>query len=189
MRSDRDWGDERQGRPDRRRRRRERVRERHLPDRRALRGRQRDREQPEHRPAHVRGQPQRRPGSLVGAADRPERGRLRHVHEQDRVGLARAPRARSSTSRRCSALPDSTPNPHLWYMPRTMPAVAQRARRGPVGDPAVARRLLRGQREDVRRLARSPGMPRCRRSQRNTRTPRSRPPSRSATTCSMRPGR
>ena len=22
-------------------------------------------------------------------------------------------------------LPDSTPNPHLWYMPRTMPAVAQ----------------------------------------------------------------
>ena len=43
-------------------------------------------------------------------------------------------------------LPDSTPNPHLWYMPRTMPAVAAALVSGPVGDPALARGLLRGQR-------------------------------------------
>ena len=33
-------------------------------------------------------------------------------------------------------LPDTTPNPHLWYRPETMPAVAQAVARGLVGDPA-----------------------------------------------------
>ena len=30
-------------------------------------------------------------------------------------------------------LPDSTPNPHLWYMPATMPAVAKALAARPVG--------------------------------------------------------
>ena len=33
--------------------------------------------------------------------------------------------ARSSTVQHLLGLPDSTPNPHLWYKPSTMPAVAK----------------------------------------------------------------
>ena len=35
-------------------------------------------------------------------------------------------------------LPDDTPNPHLWYSPKTMPAVGQGHGRCPVGPPACA---------------------------------------------------
>ena len=47
-----------------------------------------DPEQPEHRPAHLRVEPERGRRGERGRADRPERRRLRHVHEQDRIGLA-----------------------------------------------------------------------------------------------------
>ena len=50
-------------------------------------------------------------------------------------------------------LPDSTPNPHLWYKPETMPAVARQL----VADFAElqpgAQGLLRGEPEEVRSLA------------------------------------
>ena len=57
-------------------------------DRRAGSLGERDHEQPEHRSAHVRGEPERRPGRERRAARRPERRRLRQLHEQDRGGLA-----------------------------------------------------------------------------------------------------
>ena len=50
-------------------------------------------------------------------------------------------------------LPDSTPNPHLWYQPGTMPAVANGDRRRPGRPAARARRVLQGQRGRVHRLA------------------------------------
>ena len=63
-------------------------------------------------------------GEVAGRADRAERRGLRRLHEHHREGRRRTPPARSSTCRRLLGLPDSTPNPHLWYKPATMPAVA-----------------------------------------------------------------
>ena len=54
---------------------------------------ERDREQPEHRPAYLRGQPERGRDGSRGEADRAERRWLRHIHEQDRVGPAKLARA------------------------------------------------------------------------------------------------
>jgi zinc/manganese transport system substrate-binding protein len=48
-------------------------------------------------------------------------------------------------------LPDSTPNPHLWYSPETMPAVAQALVKDLL-HPAVPRRLFSGQRGQVRQV-------------------------------------
>ena len=48
-------------------------------------------------------------------------------------------------------LPDSTPNPHLWYNPATMPAVANADRHRPRGARPGARVLLQGQRRLVHR--------------------------------------
>ena len=50
-------------------------------------------------------------------------------------------------------LPDSTPNPHLWYDPKTMPAVAKVDGRGPVGAAARAQGVLPGPAEDIRPVA------------------------------------
>ncbi len=73
-------------------RRREPVRERHRPGRRQVRARQRRREQPEHRPPHVRGQRERGPADQRRGPGRAERPGLRHVHEQDRgCGPERGP--------------------------------------------------------------------------------------------------
>ena len=47
-------------------------------------------------------------------------------------------------------LPNSTPNPHLWYNPTTMPKVADAIASRPVRAPAVARRIFPGQRQGVR---------------------------------------
>ena len=91
----------------------------------------RDHEQPEHRPPHLRGEPERGPGGERGAARGPERRRLRHLHEQDRSGVARA-RAQGHRRPDLLGLPDSTPNPHLWYSPKTMPAVAKAIASRPV---------------------------------------------------------
>ena len=44
-------------------------------------------------------------------------------------------------------LPDSTPNPHLWYEPSTMPAVAKALAGDLSAIAARARRLLPGQRD------------------------------------------
>ena len=58
-------------------------------------------------------------------------------------------------------LPDSTPNPHLWYKPTTMPLVAEGAGRRPVGAAAGSRRVLQGQRRPLRREPCSRGRRRC----------------------------
>ena len=47
-------------------------------------------------------------------------------------------------------LPDSTPNPHLWYKPTTMPAVAKALAADLSAIAARARLLLPGQRRHVR---------------------------------------
>ena len=52
-----------------------------------------------------------------GPARRPERGGLRRLHDQDRIGIPEPERGVSSTCSTSSGLPDSTPNPHLWYSP------------------------------------------------------------------------
>ncbi len=46
------------------------------------------------------------------------------VHEQDRVRFAELQR-KVIVVQHVLGLPDSTPNPHLWYNPKTMPAVAK----------------------------------------------------------------
>ena len=50
-------------------------------------------------------------------------------------------------------LPDSTPNPHLWYKPGTMPAVANADSRRPGRAAARSRRVLQGQRGRLHQLA------------------------------------
>ena len=46
------------------------------------------------------------------------------LHEQDRVGLPQLQRRTVIDVQHLLGLPDSTPNPHLWYDPPTMPTVA-----------------------------------------------------------------
>ena len=50
-------------------------------------------------------------------------------------------------------LPTDTPNPHLWYDPRTMPAVANVMAADLSALAAVARRLLPGEPRQVHRVA------------------------------------
>ncbi len=50
-------------------------------------------------------------------------------------------------------LPDSTPNPHLWYGPRHDAGRGARAGRGPRRPAALPRRVLRRERETLRRVA------------------------------------
>ena len=52
-------------------------------------------------------------------------------------------------------LPDSTPNPHLWYDPATMPKVADAIAAALSAHPAVARGVLHGQRGGVHGAASS----------------------------------
>ena len=111
-------------RHDHRGRRGERVRGRHPAGRREVRPGQRDHEQPEHGPAHVRGERLDRPPGQRGPARGAERPGLRHVHGHDREGRPRLRRATTIVVQKLLGLPDSTPNPHLWYEPATMPAVA-----------------------------------------------------------------
>ena len=82
----------------------------------------------------------------------PERRRLRHLHEQDRVGLAElvAEGDRRPEAARASRL-DAKPTPLVHAADDARGR--GRAGQGPVGAPALARRLLRRQRETVRRLA------------------------------------
>ena len=110
---------------DRRGRGRERVRERARTDRRQVREGHGDREQPEHRPAHLRGECRASRRRSAGAKLLIENG----------VGydtfMSKIESASPDSSRRVInvqkllGLPESTPNPHLWYKPSTMPAVAK----------------------------------------------------------------
>jgi hypothetical protein len=90
----------------------ERVRRRHLAGRRQVRAGDVDHEQPEHRPAHVRGQPGRGP-----ADHRREAGRGERVGYDDWATTIE--NADPSDSRKVInvqqllGLPDSTPNPQL----------------------------------------------------------------------------
>ena len=54
-------------------------------------------------------------------------------------------------------LPDSTPNPHLWYNADHDAEGRGRDRGRPGRHPARARRLLQGEREGLHRLPRTPG--------------------------------
>ena len=67
-------------------------------------------------------------------------------------------------------LPDSTPNPHLWYDPKTMPAAAKAMATDLESLEPTPRRIFRSQshRHSMRRLAR--GWTPSRRSRRSTRT-------------------
>ena len=104
---------------------RERVRERARTDRRPVREGHGDREQPEHRPAHLRGESRAPREAVAGAKLLIENG----------VGydtfMSKIESASPDSSRRVInvqkllGLPESTPNPHLWYKPSTMPAVAK----------------------------------------------------------------
>ena len=85
-------------------------------------------------------------------------------------------------------LPDSTPNPHLWYKPQTMPAVAKAiAASLSELEPAHAA-YFQAREASLRTVAEAVVCRRSSSSPPNTRTPRWRPPSRSATTCWKRPG-
>ena len=168
-------------------RRGERVRQRDQPDRRQIRARHRDREQPEHRPAHVRGEPERGPGR-----------QRRRLVVQNGLGydafMNKIESAAPSSGRKVIdvqkllGLPDSTPNPHLWYSPATMPAVARAIAADLSAHPARSRRLLPGHGPPLRRLAAAVGPGARRGSRRRTRALRWPSPSRSATTCCRRPG-
>ena len=85
-------------------------------------------------------------------------------------------------------LPDSTPNPHLWYDPATMPKVASAiaADLGQI-DPAHASYYKANAASFTASLSAWTGA--SRRSRRPTRAPRSRRRSRWPTTCCRRPGR
>ncbi len=92
--------------------------------------------------------------SAAQPADR-KRRRLRHLHGKDRVG--RRPGSDSQRKvinvQHLLGLPDSTPNPHLWYKPQTMPAVAKAAGQRPLGVAARARGVLPGKRQALRSIA------------------------------------
>ena len=88
----------------------------------------------------------------VGSAGRPERGRVRHVHEQDRVGVAEF----VAQGDRC---PDAAGAAGLDPEPAPLVPAAddaggrERAGQGPVGARPVPRQLFRRQRPAVRRFA------------------------------------
>ena len=69
--------------------------------------------------------PERGAGGQRGPADRAERRGLRHLHEHDRVGVAECESQGHRRPGRPRVCPTDTPNPHLWYDPKTMPAVAK----------------------------------------------------------------
>ena len=80
-------------------------------------------------------------------------------------------------------LPDSTPNPHLWYDPATMPKVASAIAGEPRRHPARPRRLLQGQRDGLHGLAQHLDQRDRGPSSSTTPAPRWPPPSPSPTTC------
>ena len=94
----------------------------HIADRWTVCRRDGDDEQPQHRPAHLRGQ--RRVAEEVGRAQLVVQNGVGYDDFMDQIETS----ATSSSRRvidvqRVLGLPDSTPNPHLWYEPNTMPAV------------------------------------------------------------------
>ena len=109
---------------DQRHRRGERVRQRAGPDRRPVRARVLDPEQPQHRPAHVRGEPERR--QEVSAAQLIVQNGVGYDTFMNKIESASPnPKRKVIVVQHLLGLPDSTPNPHLWYDPKTMPAVAK----------------------------------------------------------------
>ena len=98
--------------------------QRDRPDRRPLCERVLRRLEPEHRPAHVSRPPRASPRRSPRPADRTERDRLRRLHDQDRLGVAEL--GPQGDRRAAPARPAGWhANPHLWYDPKTMPAVAK----------------------------------------------------------------
>ena len=95
---------------------------------------------------------QRRPAGRPRRRRRPERARLRQLHGKDRVGSASDSRQVIDVQE-LLGLPDSTPNPHLWYKPETMPAVARQLVADFAETAAGTQGLLRGEPEEVRSLA------------------------------------
>jgi hypothetical protein len=116
----------------RRGRRRERVRQRDRSRSAEVRPGQRDHEQPEHRPAHLRGQPERRPE--VSAAQLVVQNGVGYDTFMNKIENAVPELSRKVIDvQTLLGLPDSTPNPHLWYKPR-------RCRRWRTRSPPTSRR-------------------------------------------------
>ena len=159
----------------------------------SLREGDRDREQPEHRSAHLRGEPERR------------RGRRARRGWSCRTGSATTPSwnrssrprgARSNSSAQGDRRAEAARAAGLHAQPAPLVQAAddargrERARRRPSRPAARARRLLRGATRPRFERSLTPWYRGARAVRR--RIPghaRSRPPSRSATTCSRRPGR
>ena len=143
-------------------------------------------EQPEHRPAHLRGQPGRRPGDQQRQPHRAERRRLRHLGEPPSRTPPPARGRKVIDVQQLLGLPDSTPNPHLWYNPATMPKVATAIAADLAAiEPAHAAYFKANAATFTASLA--PGPRPSPRSRPRTRAPRSRRPSRSPTTCCRPP--
>ena len=173
---------------DRGRRRGERVRQRDQPDRRQVRARDRDREQPEHRPAQ-RSRPARAWPSWSAAPAWWCRTASATTSYMNKIESA-APNAHRKVIdvQNLLGLPDSTPNPHLWYKPATMPAVAKAVASDLASMQPSHASVLPG--PDLRRVRHVAAalVPGARHSSRPpTRARRWRSPSRSATTCCRRP--
>jgi hypothetical protein len=131
---------------------RERIRERHRADRRALCEGQRDHEQPQHGSAQLRGESERRSDRQRGEDRRSERGWLRRLHGQDRVGVTQ----RVAQGDRCAEAAGSAgfdPEPPPLVQADDDAGRCPGARLRSVIARAGARGLLPGQRTAVRRVA------------------------------------
>ena len=105
--------------------RRERVRQRGRADRRPVRPRRLRREQPEHRPAHLRGEPERgQRGQRAGLVIQNGVGYDTFMNKIESASpeLEAKGHRRPATARAAGQTP---PIPHLWYKPKTMPAAAK----------------------------------------------------------------
>jgi len=135
------------------------------------------------RPAHLRGQPSTAQASQARTADRNGVG---YDTFMEKIESASPDPARKVINvQKLLGLPESTPNPHLWYKPTTMPAVAKRSSAIWRLQPAHAA-YFQANATTSKHLC-SHGGPRWRSSHAATRTRRSRLPSRSLTTCSKQP--
>ena len=129
---------------------RERVRRRHLAGWRQVRAGLVDHEQPEHRPARVRGQPGRRQGDHRRQADRAERRRLRRLgdhHRERRPGRRTPGHQRPAAARPAGQHPEPAPVVQAGHDA----GGGQRDRGRPRADRPRARLLLQGQRRHVHR--------------------------------------
>ena len=169
-------------RQDHRGRRGERVRGRHRAGRREVRAGQRHHEQPQHGPAHVRGERVDRPPGQRGPARGAERPGLRHVHGHDREGGPRLRPPHRSWCRSCSACRTARRTPTCGTTPPRCPRSPTRSpRTSPRSSPATPPTSRPTQRPSRTRSA--PGSTRSGHSSSSTPARPWPPPNPSPTTC------